>query len=62
MIEEVDENNPHEQQKIAQRIRKLVQENFDQFEINIKFTQIDLKENNDAYSLIQEVKRILTNQ
>lgn len=62
MIEEEDKNNPHERHKIAQRIRKLVHENFDQFDINIKFTKIDLKENKDAYSLIHQVKSNLTNQ
>jgi hypothetical protein len=62
MIEEVEENNPHERHKIAHRIRKLVHENFDQFDINIKFTKIDLKENIDAVALIHEVKRNLTNQ
>jgi hypothetical protein len=62
MIEEVDENNVNEGRKIAHRIRKLVHENFDQFDINIKFVQIDLKENHDAIALIHELKRNLTSQ
>ncbi len=62
LIEEEGLGNTHNRQKIAQRISQLVHENFEQFQISIKFIKIDLKENNDANSLIQSIKRNLINQ
>jgi len=59
---EEDENNLHQRIAIDQRIKKLVFENFNSFELKTKFYQTDLQGGKSASQLIQSIKNQLTNE
>ncbi|MEY4330597.1 MAG: hypothetical protein RL609_1345, partial [Bacteroidota bacterium] len=59
---EEDENNLHQRIAIDQRIKKLVFENFNSFELKTKFYQTDLQGGKTAGHLMQSIKNQLTNE